>query len=118
MLRVAQERLYPRLAAVVHRYVVLDEQTAEQDADANVRERAEREELSRRVDESADLLVLVLHLLDDRADRLVDEWKPDLLLRPGHPGSVGDDGDVDALGALAAAPSAAALLFDVDGTLA
>jgi len=118
MLWVAQERLDPRLGAVVGRHVALDEQAAEQDADANVGEGAEGEELARRVDEAADLLVLVLHLLDDRPDGLLDEREPDLLLRPGHPGSVGDDGDVDALGALAAAPATTALLFDVDGTLA
>src|SRR4051794_17337717 len=69
--RVAEQRLDPRLPAfaVVGGHLVLEQKLAEQDADADVGERAEREDLVRRVDEAADLLVLVLDAADDRADR-------------------------------------------------
>lgn len=117
MLRVAKQHLHPGLRPVVRRHVVVDEQLAEQDADSDVRERAEREELSRRLDEPLDLGVFRLELLDDRADRFVYEREPDLFGR-SHAASVGDDPSMEPLAALAAEPRAAALLFDVDGTLA
>ena len=51
VLGVPQQALDPRLRAVVGLDLVLHEQPAENDADADVRERAEREELLRRGDE-------------------------------------------------------------------
>ena len=80
MRRVAQERVDPRLGAVVRRQVVVDEQPAEHDADADVGERPEREHPARRVDERGDLGFSCWICVDDRADRLVDERDPDLLL--------------------------------------
>ena len=47
MTRVAEERLDPGLAAVVVVDLVLDEQLAEQDPHAEIRERAERKDLAR-----------------------------------------------------------------------
>src|SRR5579884_3457307 len=86
--RVAEERLDPALRAVVVGEVVVEEQLPEQEAGADVRERAEREDPVRRVDELRDLRVLVLDLLDDRADRLVDERDPEVV-EVGHPRDYG-----------------------------
>ena len=79
VLGVAQQRLDPVLVRVVGRALLLEEQLAQQDPDADVRERAEREDAMRRADELVDLRVLGLELRDDVADRLVDERKPDFL---------------------------------------
>ena len=89
MPRFAQERLDPRLGAVVFRHIVFDEQPAEQDPDSDVGEGPEREQLAGRIDELVDRRVVGLKLFDDRADRLVNQRQPDLL-RAGHcPRSVG-----------------------------
>ena len=63
--------------------ILFNEQAAEEDADTDVRERAEGEDAPRGVDERADLRVALLDLPDDRADRLVDERDPDFVRR-GH----------------------------------
>ena len=68
------------VGAVVGRDVVVDEQLAELHADADVRERPERENAARRPDETLDLGIGGLDLRDDAADRLVDERKPDLVV--------------------------------------
>jgi hypothetical protein len=77
--RIAQERLDPRLVGVVRRPVLLEQQLAEQDADADVGERPEGEDAVRRRHEPVDLGILGLYLRDDVADGLVDERQPDLL---------------------------------------
>src|SRR5581483_5377634 len=81
--RILEQRLDPALRAVVGGDVVVEEQLPERDPAADVGERAEREDPARRLDEPRDLGVLVDDLLDDRADRLVDERDPQLLV-PGH----------------------------------
>src|SRR5687767_11353398 len=84
---VAQQQLDPGVGAVVGRDVVFDEQLAQLHADTDVGEGAEREDASRRRDESVDLGVVGLDLRDDAADGLVDEREPDLLvLRHGSEG--------------------------------
>src|SRR2546421_9872304 len=83
MRRVLQERLDPALRAVVVRHVVIEEQLAEEQTAANVGEGPEREYATRRLDELRDLGVLVDDLLDDRADRLVDQRDPKLVVL-GH----------------------------------
>ena len=77
--RVGEQRVDPVLGAVVGIEVALHEQLAEEDADADVRERPEGEEPVRRADEPAELRVLVLDARDDAADRLVDERDPEVL---------------------------------------
>jgi hypothetical protein len=77
----AEERLDPGLRAVVGRHVGVDEQLAEEDADADLGEGPEREDPLRARDERVDLGVLALQLRDDRADRLVDQRDPDVF---GH----------------------------------
>src|SRR5581483_4898137 len=84
MLRVAEKRLDPALRAVVRGHVVCEEELPEQDAAADVRERAEREDAPRRLDELLQLGIAVDDRLDDRADRLVDERNPQLLVLVGH----------------------------------
>jgi hypothetical protein len=79
-LGLAGELLDPGLGAVTGRVVTLDEQPAEDDSHSDVTEGSEREQLLRRVDEPADVLVLALELTDDLTDRLVDERDPDLVL--------------------------------------
>src|SRR3954464_5886465 len=73
----------PGIGAVVRLYVGLHQQLAEQDADPNVGERLEGEQPLRCRYELAGLGVLALDLLDDRSDRLVDKWDPDVF-RTGH----------------------------------
>src|SRR5262245_40527091 len=75
---VPEQRVDPGLGPVVGRHVVVEQELAEQDADADVGEGAEREHPVRRRDERVDLGVRVLDLGDDRADGLVDERNPDL----------------------------------------
>src|ERR671931_564312 len=58
MLRVTQERLDPRLVCVLDRQILFEEQLAEEDADADVRERAEGEDAMRRPDEAVDLPIV------------------------------------------------------------
>ena len=77
--RILQEQVDPAVRPVVGRQVVVEEQLAEHEADADVGERAEREHAVRRLDELPDLRVLALDLLDDAADRLVDEGDPDVV---------------------------------------
>src|SRR5256886_13998694 len=60
VLRVAQQRFDPRLVRVLRRSLLLEQQLAEQDADANVRERAKGEDAVRRADELVDLRVFSL----------------------------------------------------------
>src|SRR5205085_1659312 len=86
----AEERLDPRLGAVVGRHVAVDEEPAEDDADADVGERPEGERAACAGDELVDVRVLGLELLDDRPDRLVDERDPDVLGRAHVSGSVPD----------------------------
>ncbi len=123
---VAEQRVDPRLRPVVLGHVVVDEQLTEQDADADVGEGPKREDLVRARDERVDVGVLRLKLVDDRADRLVDQRDPDLFAL-AHPGSVHDLRRVrqpltlrrvDPLSTLAAEPERAALFLDVDGVLA
>ena len=83
VLRVTQENVDPRLGSVVRRHVVVEQQLAEQDADADIREGPKREESVRRVDEPVDLGVFRLDLSHERPDRLIDQRKPDLL-EVGH----------------------------------
>ncbi len=64
--------------------VALDQQAPEQDPDADVRERADREQPVRRVDQLADLRMLFLNAVDDRTDRPVDEWDPGLFELAHH----------------------------------
>ena len=90
VLRVVQQRLDPALVRVLGRPFLLEQQLAEQDADADVRERAEREDTVRRTHEPVDFRVLRLEPRDDVADRLVDERKPDLL-GARHPHRIGQD---------------------------
>ena len=80
VLRRPEQELHPAVGAVVGRHVVVDQQLAQLHADADVGERAERQDAARRADEALDLGVVGLDLRDDAADRLVDERKPDLLV--------------------------------------
>src|SRR6266852_2519105 len=86
--RARQQRLDPAVGAVVVGHVVVEEQLPEQEAAADVGERAEGENAVRRLDESRDLGVLVDDLLDDRADRLVDQRDPELVVF-GHRANYG-----------------------------
>ena len=96
MARILEEPVDPALRAVIRRYVVVEEQLAEHDPTADVRERAESQDAAGRLDEPGDVGVLVDDRLDDRADGLVDQWDPELfvhlrglwLLRPGPPGDL------------------------------
>jgi hypothetical protein len=78
VLRIAQQRLDPALVCLVRGEVLLEQQLTQENADADVRKRAERENPMRRADEAIDLGVLGLELRDDVADRFIDERKPDL----------------------------------------
>src|SRR4026207_992140 len=72
MLRVMCQLLGPgRVARGLD--VVLDQQSAEQNAHSDVGEGAESEQLPRGVDELCNPRVLLLELLDDRAERLLAE---------------------------------------------
>lgn len=77
---IREQLVHPRQAAF-RLDVVLDEQAPEQDANADVRERAESELPARRGDERGQLLVLLEKVCDELADGLVDERKPDVLGR-------------------------------------
>src|SRR5258707_1302035 len=77
---IAEQRLDPGLRPVVLRYVVVHEELPEQDPDPDVGERPKREDSVRRRDELVDLGVRRLQGADDRADRLVDQWDPELFL--------------------------------------
>ena len=79
MRRIAEQRPDPTRGAVVRGDVVLEQELAEQHAATNVRERSEREQAVGRLDEPRDVVVLAFDLLDDRADRLVDERNPEIL---------------------------------------
>src|SRR5438270_231935 len=79
VLRVAHQGLDPALGSVVLGHVVLEEQTTEEDAAADVGERPEGKEPVRRLDERGDVAVLTLDPLDDAADRFVDERDPEVL---------------------------------------
>ena len=87
---VPQQRLDPGLGAVVARHVLVDQQLAEQDPHPDVRERPEGQDPARPGHERVDVGVLRLQLLDDRADRLVDERDPDGFLVGTSEGSVPD----------------------------
>jgi trehalose 6-phosphate phosphatase len=97
---VREQRVDPLARAVVLRQVVLEEELPQNDADADVRERAEREDTVRRRDLRVDVGVLTLDTRDDRADRL------------------GDPRAVDALARLRAEPQRSAIFLDIDGALA
>src|SRR5207245_7330738 len=71
--------LFRSLGSVVGREVVVEQELAEHETDADVRERAKREDAMRRADQPVDLRVVLLDLLHDAPDRLVDEREPDLL---------------------------------------
>src|SRR6185312_1312352 len=88
VLRVAQQRLDPRLVRVLRRAILFEQQLAEEDAYAYVSEGAECENAMGRSDELLDLGILGLDLRDDVADRLVDQWEPDLF-RTRHPQRIG-----------------------------
>ena len=79
VLRVTQQRLDPGLVSVLGGELLLEQELAQQDPDADVGERPEGEDAVRRADEPVDLRVLGLDPRDDVADRLVDERQPDLL---------------------------------------
>ena len=79
----AQEELDPGVGPVVRRHIVLHEQLAEGEPDADVGERLEREQAARPRDEGGELGVGRDDLVDDGADRLVDEREPELIRR-GH----------------------------------
>src|SRR5438105_12547945 len=64
--------------------IAVDEPASEQDPDADVRERAKREQPVRRVDQLADLRMLFLNAVDDRADRTVHERDPGLFRLAHH----------------------------------
>ena len=83
MLRVPQQRVDPALGAVVGREIVVEEQLAEREPAADVGEGPEGEDAVGRLDELRDVGVLVEDLLDDRADRLVDQRNPELV-EVGH----------------------------------
>src|SRR5439155_4066256 len=80
MVWISKQPLHPGLGAVIRLELVLHQQAAENDPDPNVREGAKRQELLRRVDERTELGVLGLDLAHDRADRLVDEREPEVVL--------------------------------------
>src|SRR5262249_62201841 len=63
--RIAEQRLDPRLVRVLRGALLLEEQLAEQDPDADIRKRLEREDPVRRADELLDLGVFGLDLRDD-----------------------------------------------------
>src|SRR5581483_3301530 len=88
MLRVLEQCVDPALRAVVGGHVVVEEQLAELQSTADVGERPEGEDPVRRLDEPRDIGILVDDLLDDRADRLVDERDPELL-GASHGGNYG-----------------------------
>src|SRR5438045_3259234 len=71
VLRVTQQRLDPVVVRILGRPLLLEQQFPEQEADADVRKRAEREDAMPRPDELVDLGVFGLDLRDDVADRLV-----------------------------------------------
>src|SRR5436190_12814256 len=79
MLWIAEQGFDPRLVRVVGRALLFEEQLAEQEPDADVRERPERQDAVRRADELLDLGVLGLDLRDDVAARLADQGQPDFL---------------------------------------
>jgi hypothetical protein len=62
---------------------VLHQQLAESEPDPDVGERLERQQAARPRDEGGELGVARDDLVDDRADRLVDEREPELIRR-GH----------------------------------
>jgi len=76
---VTEKSFDPALGAVVGGNVVVEEQLAEQQSTADVRERAEGEDPVRRLDQGGNLRVLALNLPDDRAERLVDERDPEVV---------------------------------------
>src|SRR5919109_1131963 len=59
--------------------VVLDEQSPEQDADADVREGAKGKLAARGISEGGEFGIGVLNLRDELANGLVDEREPELL---------------------------------------
>ena len=80
---VAEQRVDPALGAVPGGNVVLEEELAEQDAGADVRERLEGEDPMRRLDAGRERRVVAHDAVDDPADRLVYEWDPELV-EVGH----------------------------------
>ena len=82
VLRVSQQGLDPGVVGVLGAELLLEQELAQQDADADVGERPEGEDAVRRADEPVDLRVLRLDPRDDVADRLVDERQPDFLRVP------------------------------------
>src|SRR2546421_5954679 len=53
--RVVQQGVHPGLRAIVRRVVVVEEELAQEEADADVRERPERQQTARRMLETAEL---------------------------------------------------------------
>src|ERR671925_398787 len=86
---VAEQCFHPGLAAVVGRDLVLEEELPQHEPDADVGERAEREQPARRRDEPLELGVLRLQPRHDAADRLVDERKPNVFGARHSPQSLG-----------------------------
>ena len=76
---IAQQRFDPVVVSILVRPLLVEQQLPEQKADADIREGAEREDAMPRTNELVDLGVFRLDLRNDVADRLVDQWKPDLL---------------------------------------
>lgn len=116
--RVGEQRVDPRRGTVVRREVVLEQELAEHDADADVGEGAKREHAVGRRDEHVDVGLLALQAFDDRADRLVDERNPDLFEVSHAREGYAYPRAVDALALLRAEPQRAAIFLDVDGALA
>ena len=82
--RLAQERLDPAFRQLGLGHLVLDQQLAEEQPDPDVGEGLEGEDHARRVDELGDLRIGDGDLVDDRADRLVDERDPETPPRRGR----------------------------------
>jgi zinc transport system permease protein len=68
----------PLLGSVVRRQIVLEQELAKRDADADVREGSKGEQPSRGVHHPVDVGALALELVHDHADRLVDERDPQI----------------------------------------
>ena len=123
---ILEQNVDPALRTVVRREIVVEQELPQHEADSDIGERAKREDAPWRTDQTLDLRVLLLDLLDDRADRLVDQREPDLL-ELGHARSLrvivcrrilGRVPGPDLLEELARRPERTALLLDVDGVLA
>ena len=75
----AQQRVDPALGSVPGGNVVVEEELAEEDPDPDVGECPEGEDPMRRLYLGGELRVVSHDPIDDAADRLVDQWDPELV---------------------------------------